>query len=80
MLPLEVLLLAARCVLVFTMAYVLPPLCCRAQTAASWKELRIAMETELADRLGQQQVDMQEQLAFVQVGSGGACRNCIRNH
>eukprot|EP00775_Hariotina_reticulata_P001252 gene1252-1592_t len=39
---------------------------CRALTAASWKELRIAMEAELADRLGQQQADLQEQLAFVQ--------------
>jgi hypothetical protein len=42
---------------------------CRAQTAVSWKQLRQAMEQELAERLAQQQADMGEQLAFVQVGS-----------
>jgi hypothetical protein len=42
---------------------------CRAQTAVSWKQLRQAMEQELAERLAQQQTDLAEQLAFVQVRS-----------
>lgn len=42
---------------------------CRAQTAVSWKQLRQAMEQELAQRLAEQQADLAEQLAFVQVGS-----------
>jgi hypothetical protein len=33
----------------------------------SWKQLRQAMEQELAERLAEQQADMGEQLAFVQV-------------
>lgn len=39
---------------------------CRAQTAVSWKQLRQAMEQELAQRLAEQQADLAEQLAFVQ--------------
>lgn len=40
---------------------------CRSQTACSWKQLRQAMEQELAERLAQQQADLEEQLEFVQV-------------
>jgi hypothetical protein len=43
---------------------------CRSQTASSWKALRVQMEQQLADKLAQQQADLDEQLAFVQVGSG----------
>jgi len=40
---------------------------CRSQTAACWKSLRVHMEQELADKMAQQQADLDEQLAFVQV-------------
>lgn len=49
--------------------------CCwrRSQTASSWKALRVRMEQQLADKLAQQQADLEEQLAFVQVGPFGMC-------
>lgn len=39
----------------------------RSQTLTRWKRLRIHMEQQLADKLAQQQADLDEQLAFVQV-------------
>jgi hypothetical protein len=53
---------------------------CRAQTAVSWKQLRQAMEQELAERLAQQQADLAEQLAFVQVSSTQGPGRVLRDH
>jgi hypothetical protein len=43
--------------------------CCRAQTGAAWKQLRASMEHKLAERLAAAQRRLDEELAFVQVGS-----------
>lgn len=43
--------------------------CCRAQTGSAWKQLRAGMERALAARLADQQAQLDEELAFVQVGS-----------
>lgn len=48
-------------------------LCRRSQTASSWKALRVHMEQQLAEKLAQQQADLDEQLAFVQVSSSVSC-------
>ena len=41
--------------------------CCRAQTGAAWKQLRVGMERLLADGLAAAARTLNEELAFVQV-------------